>query len=53
MLAGLFDELAKRSLMSPLAGMKHICKASYMIMYCEILTLFSSVSKSLIIHDNI
>ena len=49
----MFDELAERALISPLAGMKHICKASHIIMYCEILTLFSSVSKSLIIHDNI
>ena len=45
MLAGLqnamFDELAERSLMSPLATDEtYVCKASHMIMYCEILRLF-------------
>ena len=35
----MFDELAQRSLMSPLAGMKHTYVRLATIIYCRILTL--------------
>ena len=36
----MFDELAERSLMSPLAGMKHTYVRLAIIIYCQILALF-------------
>ena len=36
----MFDELAERSLMSPLAGTKHTYVRLAIIIYCQILTLF-------------
>ena len=41
----MFDELAQRSLMSPLAGMKHTYVRLATIIYCRILTLFSIFKK--------
>ena len=38
----MFDELAERSLMSPLAGTKHTYVRLAIIVYCQILALFSS-----------
>ena len=38
----MFDELAERSLMSPLAGTKHTYVRLATIVYCQILALFSS-----------
>ena len=39
----MFDELAERSLMSPLGRDEtYVCKASHIIIYCQILTLFSN-----------
>ena len=37
----MFDELAERSLMSPLAGTKHTYVRLAIIIYCQILALFS------------
>ena len=37
----MFDELAERSLMSPLAGTKHTYVRLATIVYCQILALFS------------
>ena len=37
----MFDELAERSLMSPLAGTKHTFVRLAIIIHCEILALFS------------
>ena len=39
----MFDELAERSLMSPLAGTKHTYVRLATIVYCQILALFSSL----------
>ncbi len=36
----MFDELAERSLMSPLAGTKHTYVRLAIIIYCQILALF-------------
>ena len=36
----MFDELAERSLMSPLAGTKHTYVRLAIIVYCQILALF-------------
>ena len=38
----MFDELAERSLMSPLAGTKHTYVRLAIIIYCQILALFFS-----------
>ena len=38
----MFDELAERSLMSPLAGTKHTYVRLAIIVYCQILALFST-----------
>ena len=38
----MFDELAERSLMSPLAGTKHTYARLAIIVYCQILALFFS-----------
>ena len=40
----MFDELAERSLMSPLAGTKHAYVRLAIIVYCQILVLFLSIS---------
>ena len=39
----MFDKLAERSLMSRLAGMKHTYERLAIIVYCQILALFSSL----------
>ena len=39
----MFDELAERSLMSPLAGTKHTYVRLAIMVYCQILALFSSL----------
>ena len=39
----MFDELAERSLMSPLAGTKHTYVRLAIIIYCQILALFFKV----------
>ena len=39
-----FDELVERSLMSPLAGTKHAYVRLAIIIYCQILGLFSKLS---------
>ena len=39
----MFDELAERSLMSPLAGTKHTYVRLAIIIYCQILALFSNI----------
>ena len=43
----MFDELAERSLMSPLAGTKHTYVRLAIIMYCQILALFFKPQKPL------
>ena len=43
----MFDELAERSLMSPLAGTKHTYVRLAIIIYCQILALFFKYSKIL------
>ena len=40
----MFDELAERSLMSPLAGTKHTYVRLAIIIYCQILALFFQTS---------
>ena len=42
----MFDELAERSLMSPLAGTKHTHVRLAIIIYCQILALFFQASKT-------
>ena len=39
----MFDELAERSLMSPLAGTKHTYVRLAIMVYCQILALLSSL----------
>ena len=43
----MFDELAERSLMSPLAGTKHTYARLAIIIYCQILALFFKFFKHL------
>ena len=43
-------ELAKRSLMSPLAGTKHTYVRLAIIVYCQILALFSSYTVTYFYH---
>ena len=45
----MFDELAERSLMSPLAGTKHTYVRLAIIVYCQILALFFQVSGSILV----
>ena len=42
----MFDKLAERSLMSPLAGTKHTYVRLAIIIYCQILALFFKFIKS-------
>ena len=41
----MFDELAERSLMSPLAGTKHTYVRLAIIIYCQILALFLKIAE--------
>ena len=45
----MFDELAERSLMSPLAGTKHTFVRLAIIIHCEILALFQDFNLDLYI----
>ena len=45
----MFDQLAERSLMSPLAGTKHTYVRLVIIIYCQILVLFSKLSLLLLL----
>ena len=46
----MFDELAERSLMSPLAGTKHTYVRLAIIIYCQILALFFQSESSSIMN---